>query len=100
MAYALTLGTVAFLLAVIWGNPLLALLRKYSIGKQIRIDGPSSHQVKMGTPTMGGTDDYRAGGAHHGSAEHRQSVRSNADRAVHPSAHHRDAGVWGIGICG
>ncbi len=54
MAYALTLGTVAFLLAVIWGNPLLALLRKYSIGKQIRIDGPSSHQVKMGTPTMGG----------------------------------------------
>jgi phospho-N-acetylmuramoyl-pentapeptide-transferase len=54
MAYALTLGTVAFLLAVIWGNPLLAILRKYSIGKQIRIDGPSSHQVKMGTPTMGG----------------------------------------------
>lgn len=54
MAYALTLGTIAFLLAVIWGNPLLALLRKYSIGKQIRIDGPSSHQVKMGTPTMGG----------------------------------------------
>ncbi|MGQ9516040.1 MAG: phospho-N-acetylmuramoyl-pentapeptide-transferase [Anaerolineae bacterium] len=54
MAYALTLGTVAFLLAVIWGNPLVALLRKYSIGKQIRIDGPSSHQVKMGTPTMGG----------------------------------------------
>lgn len=54
MAYALTLGTIAFFLAVIWGNPLLSLLRKYSIGKKIRIDGPSSHQVKMGTPTMGG----------------------------------------------
>jgi phospho-N-acetylmuramoyl-pentapeptide-transferase len=54
MAYALTLGTVAFLLAVIWGGPLIALLKKYGIGKKIRVDGPSSHQVKMGTPTMGG----------------------------------------------
>lgn len=54
MAYALTLGTVAFLLAVIWGGPLIAILKKYSIGKKIRIEGPTTHQVKMGTPTMGG----------------------------------------------
>ena len=26
----------------------------WNIGKQIRVDGPSTHQVKMGTPTMGG----------------------------------------------
>src|SRR3990172_5711844 len=54
MAYSLTLGTISFLLAVIWGRPLINLLRGLRIGKQIRIDGPSTHQIKMGTPTMGG----------------------------------------------
>jgi len=54
MAYSLTLGTISFLLTVIWGRPLINLLRRLRIGKQIRIDGPSSHQTKMGTPTMGG----------------------------------------------
>ncbi|MCL4297488.1 MAG: phospho-N-acetylmuramoyl-pentapeptide-transferase [Anaerolineae bacterium] len=54
MAYSLTLGAIAFLLAVIWGRPLINLLRQLSIGKGIRIEGPSSHQVKTGTPTMGG----------------------------------------------
>ncbi|MFZ5918703.1 MAG: phospho-N-acetylmuramoyl-pentapeptide-transferase [Chloroflexota bacterium] len=54
MAYSLFLGAVTFILAVIWGKPLLSLLKKYRVGKRIRIDGPHSHQVKMGTPTMGG----------------------------------------------
>ncbi len=54
MAYALTLGTISFFLAVVWGRPLINLLRRRGIGKQIRIEGPSTHQVKTGTPTMGG----------------------------------------------
>ncbi len=54
MAYSLTLGTIAFLLAVIWGPPLIALLKRNRIGQVIRIEGPSEHQAKMGTPTMGG----------------------------------------------
>lgn len=54
MAYSLTLGTIAFLLAVIWGRPFINLLRQLKIGKGIRIEGPSTHQVKTGTPTMGG----------------------------------------------
>jgi phospho-N-acetylmuramoyl-pentapeptide-transferase len=54
MAYPLTLGTIAFFLAVIWGRPLINLLKRNRIGKQIRIEGPSTHQVKTGTPTMGG----------------------------------------------
>ncbi len=54
MAYSLTLGTIAFLLAVIWGRPLINLLRQLKIGKGIRVEGPSTHQVKKGTPTMGG----------------------------------------------
>ena len=54
MAYSLTLGTISFLLAVIWGRPLINLLRQLRIGKQIRIEEPTTHQIKMGTPTMGG----------------------------------------------
>ncbi len=54
MAAALFLGGLAFLLAVVWGGPLIRLLRANRIGKQIRIEGPQTHQVKMGTPTMGG----------------------------------------------
>ena len=54
MAWPLTLGAISFFLAVVWGAPLIRFLKSYSLGKQIRIDGPSQHQVKMGTPTMGG----------------------------------------------
>ncbi len=54
MPFALALATVAFLLSVVWGRPLINLLRRKRIGKQIRIEGPSGHQTKMGTPTMGG----------------------------------------------
>jgi phospho-N-acetylmuramoyl-pentapeptide-transferase len=54
MPFALALGTASFFIAVIWGPPLIRLLRKWRIGKQIRVEGPSTHQTKMGTPTMGG----------------------------------------------
>jgi phospho-N-acetylmuramoyl-pentapeptide-transferase len=54
MPFALALASVSFLLAVMWGKPLIGLLRRKGIGKQIRIEGPDSHQVKTGTPTMGG----------------------------------------------
>ena len=54
MAYALTLGAVSFIIAVIWGRPLITQLKRFRIGKQIRIEGPESHQYKTGTPTMGG----------------------------------------------
>ncbi len=54
MAASLFLGGLAFLLAVVWGAPLVRFLRAQRIGKQIRIEGPQTHQVKAGTPTMGG----------------------------------------------
>lgn len=54
MAFAITIGTITFLLAVIWGSPLVELMRRLKLGKQIRIEGPQSHMVKMGTPAMGG----------------------------------------------
>lgn len=54
MPFALALGTVSFVIAVIWGPPLIRLLKKWRVGKQIRVELPTSHQTKMGTPTMGG----------------------------------------------
>lgn len=54
MAYSLTLATISFLLAVIWGPPLIRLLKRNRIGQIIRVEGPQEHQTKMGTPTMGG----------------------------------------------
>ncbi len=54
MSYALALGTVSFLLAFIWGGPLIEFLKRRGIGKLIKVNGPSSHMSKTGTPTMGG----------------------------------------------
>ncbi len=54
MGTSLLMGGVAFALAVLLGRPVIALLKRFKFGKQIRIDGPQSHMSKMGTPTMGG----------------------------------------------
>ncbi len=51
---AISLAGLSFMLTVIWGGPLLRVLRFYKIGKLIRVEEPGKHMVKMGTPTMGG----------------------------------------------
>jgi phospho-N-acetylmuramoyl-pentapeptide-transferase len=51
---ALALAGLSFMMTVIWGGPLLRILRHFKIGKQIRIEEPGKHFNKMGTPTMGG----------------------------------------------
>jgi phospho-N-acetylmuramoyl-pentapeptide-transferase len=51
---ALALSGVSFILAVIWGGPLIKLLRYFKVGKLIREEEPGRHMEKMGTPTMGG----------------------------------------------
>ena len=51
---ALSLAGLAFMMTVIWGGPLLRILRYFKIGKLIRVEEPGHHNVKMGTPTMGG----------------------------------------------
>jgi len=53
-AIALSLAGLVFMMTIIWGGPLLRVLRHFRIGKQIRVDEPGKHIVKMGTPTMGG----------------------------------------------
>ncbi len=51
---ALGLAALSFVLTVIWGEPLLQILRHFKVGKIIRVDGPQRHFSKLGTPTMGG----------------------------------------------
>ncbi len=53
-AYALALAGFSFMLTVIWGEPLLRILRHLKIGESIRVDGPQRHVSKSGTPTLGG----------------------------------------------
>jgi phospho-N-acetylmuramoyl-pentapeptide-transferase len=54
MGWALTVAAATFLLSVIWGAPLIEAMRRLRLGKNIRIDGPATHAVKVGTPAMGG----------------------------------------------
>jgi phospho-N-acetylmuramoyl-pentapeptide-transferase len=44
----------ALFLALLLGKPVIAWLRRFRIGQKIREEGPAGHQVKAGTPTMGG----------------------------------------------
>jgi phospho-N-acetylmuramoyl-pentapeptide-transferase len=44
----------ALLISLFFGGKLIEALRKWNIGQQIREEGPQGHQVKRGTPTMGG----------------------------------------------
>ena len=50
----LALAGFSFMMTVIWGPPLLRVLRHYKVGKSIRVEGPERHYTKLGTPTMGG----------------------------------------------
>jgi phospho-N-acetylmuramoyl-pentapeptide-transferase len=45
---------LAFAIVVILMPPYIRLLRWMGMGKQIREEGPETHLVKQGTPTMGG----------------------------------------------
>lgn len=47
-------GAISFILAAILGFLLIPLLTRLKFGQSIRDEGPSWHQKKSGTPTMGG----------------------------------------------
>ncbi|MCL2443766.1 MAG: phospho-N-acetylmuramoyl-pentapeptide-transferase, partial [Treponema sp.] len=47
---ALTTLVICF----IFGGRIIELLKKMKIGQSIRDDGPKTHLIKSGTPTMGG----------------------------------------------
>ncbi|HKW78908.1 MAG TPA: phospho-N-acetylmuramoyl-pentapeptide-transferase [Candidatus Limnocylindria bacterium] len=51
---ALSVLLAAFLMGLVLGSPYVGLLRRLRIGQNIRPEGPQSHYVKQGIPTMGG----------------------------------------------
>ncbi len=53
ITYLLTF-VIAFLICIIIAPMLIPFLHKLKFGQQIREEGPSWHQKKSGTPTMGG----------------------------------------------
>ena len=54
MTTALLTGSAAFVVALVAGGSVVRWLRGQRIGKAISDVGPSSHDIKSGTPTMGG----------------------------------------------
>ena len=51
---SLVLSGVTFILTVIWGPPLIRVLRALKAGDSIRLELPDRYLTKLGTPTMGG----------------------------------------------
>ena len=47
-------GITALAFSMLMGGMLIRMLRVFQVGEKIRDDGPKSHVVKSGTPTMGG----------------------------------------------
>lgn len=47
-------GITALLISMLLGTVAIRLLQKFQIKEKIRADGPQQHNVKSGTPTMGG----------------------------------------------
>ncbi|MEG2891778.1 MAG: phospho-N-acetylmuramoyl-pentapeptide-transferase [Clostridium sp.] len=47
-------AVVAFIMVLLLGPLVIPALKKFKFGQSIREEGPESHQVKAGTPTMGG----------------------------------------------
>jgi phospho-N-acetylmuramoyl-pentapeptide-transferase len=54
MVPVLIAGLMAMVAAVVIGPKFIELLRARNLGQQIRAEGPATHIVKQGTPTMGG----------------------------------------------
>src|SRR2546423_7880967 len=50
-AYA---SVTAMLISLLFGRKLIAGLKRWNIGQQIREEGPQAHIAKRDTPTMGG----------------------------------------------
>jgi phospho-N-acetylmuramoyl-pentapeptide-transferase len=54
MVPVLIAGLLAMVAAVVIGPKFIERLRARNLGQQIREEGPATHRVKQGTPTMGG----------------------------------------------
>ena len=54
MERVLAAGLLSMLISIVAGPKFIEFLRRNEMGQHIREEGPAGHQVKQGTPTMGG----------------------------------------------
>ncbi len=54
MKAILIAGVVALAVSILFTPQLIRMFSRQGFGQEIREDGPESHQIKRGTPTMGG----------------------------------------------
>ena len=54
MERVLAAGLLAMIISIVAGPKFIEFLRRNEMGQHIREEGPESHQIKQGTPTMGG----------------------------------------------
>ena len=54
MERVIAAGLFAMVISILAGPKFIAFLRRNEMGQHIREEGPAGHQVKQGTPTMGG----------------------------------------------
>ncbi|MBA2359754.1 MAG: phospho-N-acetylmuramoyl-pentapeptide-transferase [Actinobacteria bacterium] len=54
MERVLAAGLLAMVISILAGPKFIEFLRRNEMGQHIREEGPAGHQVKQGTPTMGG----------------------------------------------
>jgi phospho-N-acetylmuramoyl-pentapeptide-transferase len=54
MERVLAAGLLAMIISIVAGPKFIEFLRRNEMGQHIREEGPESHRVKQGTPTMGG----------------------------------------------
>jgi phospho-N-acetylmuramoyl-pentapeptide-transferase len=47
-------GAISMIITLLGTKPTISILRKRELGQQVRTEGPKSHLIKNGTPTMGG----------------------------------------------
>jgi phospho-N-acetylmuramoyl-pentapeptide-transferase len=50
----LAAGVIAMIVSIVIGPKFIEFLRRNEFGQHIREEGPETHKVKQGTPTMGG----------------------------------------------
>lgn len=48
------LGVIGFIISIVLGKVTIKKLHEFKFGQSIREEGPKSHLIKSGTPTMGG----------------------------------------------
>ena len=54
MSYIIAASTIAGILAIIFAPLWVKFQKARKVGQRIRVDGPQTHIIKSGTPTMGG----------------------------------------------